>query len=152
MGDVGFLTERDGVEMLDFYPGRTNGGGVARHTGWLGTTNNVSRSAMGCWRIVGMASSGWISIERLSDADADKYLAAWLRANEGQDSDMSFQNKARFKMVDAKTDEVIYGLDDICIEHAFLLQTGSIGVARVLEVGRSALCVRDPSIKIVRTK
>lgn len=81
VGDVGFLKERADVETLDNYPGRTNGGGVARHTGWLGTTDNVSRSAMGCWRIVSKRPGGGVSIERLSDADADKYLAAWLREN-----------------------------------------------------------------------
>lgn len=82
VGDVGYLVSLDNSntrawDVLRLYPTplRTNRSHEERLTGWCGETNNVSRTAMGAWRIVKTNKRGdRMLIQQLKGADLCAFL------------------------------------------------------------------------------
>lgn len=75
VGDVGFLIRKyhatkgwEKFELRD-HPGKTNMSLEIKLDGWLGSTNDISATALGVWKVVRVAKNGRAQVARLEGND-----------------------------------------------------------------------------------
>jgi hypothetical protein len=80
-GSPGFMIEispqgKENRFVLQSDPGRTNMSHEAKLFGWLGETNNVSRTAHGLWKVIdGSITGSRVKVGRVTDrAEIEKFL------------------------------------------------------------------------------
>lgn len=84
VGDVGFLGMYDPLVGKKYYvlsdtPFYTNLSREPKLTGWCGSTNNVSLTARGVWRVARATKNGRAQIVRLTEKETREWLeeAGW---------------------------------------------------------------------------